>query len=222
MDHVLDLDHERHGRDLLRWVRRCSMIRFPILAVAVVAALVGLPSSAAAHCDTLDGPVVAAARLALERGDVQPVLKWVKADAEPELRAAFQKTLAVRRAGGESLELADRYFFETLVRLHRAGEGAPYTGLKPAGSTEKPVEAADRAIEQGSVDGLSGMLTTHLASALAQRFARVAESKAAADRTPEDGRRYVAAYVDYVHFVEAVVQAVHGHAAHARAGAEPH
>lgn len=190
------------------------MLRHPLLAAAVLAALVGLPAPAAAHCDTLDGPVVAAARRALERGELQPVLKWIKADAEPEVRAAFQRALTVRRAGGEARELADRYFFETLVRLHRAGEGAPYTGLKPAGSTEKPIAAADRALEQGSVEALSGMLAEHLEAGIRERFARVTEAKPAAERTPEDGRRYVAAYVEYVHYVEAVVQAVHGQASH--------
>ncbi len=195
------------------------MFRIKLLGAAAIAAVVVLPSPASAHCDTLDGPVVAAARLALERGDLQPVLKWVKSDTEPEVRAAFEKTLVVRRAGGEARELADRYFFETLVRLHRAGEGAPYTGLKPAGSVEKPIAAADRALEQGSVGALSTMLTDHLASGVRERFARVAEAKPTADRSPEDGRRYVAAYVEYVHYVEAIVNAVHGQGGHAHAQA---
>ncbi len=173
-----------------------------------------VPTTVWAHCDTLDGPVVSAARLALQRGDIQPVLKWVKAEAEPEVRAAFQKTLTVRAAGGDARELADRYFFETLVRLHRAGEGAPYTGLKPAGSVEKPIAAADDALARGSADTLSQLLAGHLAEGVKQRFARVSDAKARADETPEAGRRYVAAYVDYVHYVEAVVQAIHG-AAHA-------
>jgi hypothetical protein len=43
----------------------------------------------------------------------------------------FTKTLAVRKQSKEAKELADMYFFETLVRIHCAGEGAPYTGLKP-------------------------------------------------------------------------------------------
>jgi hypothetical protein len=197
------------------------MFRLSVLGASVLSMVVGLPSLAGAHCDTLDGPVVASARLALERGDVQPVLKWVKADVEPEVRAAFQKALAVRRAGGEARELADHYFFETLVRLHRAGEGAPYTGLKPAGTTEKPIAAADQALEQGSVNALSGMLAEHLAAGVRERFTRVAGAKAAADRTPEDGRQYVAAYVEYVHYVEAIANAVHGQGAHAHAEAAP-
>ena len=61
-----------------------------------------LPSMACAHCDTLDGPVVMAARAALEKGDVTPVLKWVKKENEEEIRALFKKTLAVRSKGAEA------------------------------------------------------------------------------------------------------------------------
>jgi hypothetical protein len=190
------------------------------LTLALTAAL-AFPRTASAHCDTLDGPVVSAARLALQKGDIQPVLKWVKPEAEAELRAAFTKTLAVRTAGGDARDLADRYFFETLVRLHRAGEGAPYTGLKPAGAVEKPIAAADLALERGSVEQLSRMLSDHLASGVRERFVRAAEAKVHAEQTPEAGRRYVAAYVDYVHYVEAVVQAIHAAgAAHAHAAGE--
>jgi hypothetical protein len=111
----------------------------------LVVILIGLALAAArpsaAHCDTMNGPVVAAAQTALRAGDVTPVLKWVRKEHEPEVRAAFARTLKVRATGDDARQLADVYFFETLVRLHRAGEGAPYTGLKPAGSEIEPAVA---------------------------------------------------------------------------------
>jgi Family of unknown function (DUF6448) len=82
------------------------------------------------HCDGMDGPVVKAAQKALEAGNVNLVLIWVQKADEVEVRKAFDQTITVRKLGPEARALADRYFFETLVRLHRAGEGAPYTGLK--------------------------------------------------------------------------------------------
>ena len=55
------------------------------------------------HCDTMDGPVVKTAQAALSKGDVTPVLKWVKPEQEADVREAFKKTLAVRgpEPGGE-------------------------------------------------------------------------------------------------------------------------
>jgi len=48
------------------------------------------------HCDTLDGPVVNAARDALASGEVDRVLPYVHADGEAEIRAAFDQAVAVR------------------------------------------------------------------------------------------------------------------------------
>ncbi len=161
-----------------------------------------LPQSVFAHCDALDGPVVTTAKKALEKGDVIPVLKWVKEDYEREIRTAFQKVLGVRSKGPEAKELADMYFFETLVRLHRAGEGAPYTGLKPAGTVDPAVATADRALENGSVDGLVKNITNAVSSGIRERFARAIEKKQHADESIDAGREFVEAYVEFVHYVE--------------------
>lgn len=173
-----------------------------VLAVAVVLALGLSSSTASAHCDTLNGPVVAAARLALQKGDVTPVLRWVKAADEAEIRHAFEQTLAVRTAGARAKELADRYFFETLVRVHRQGEGAPYTGLKPGTDLDPAVESADTAIEDGSVDHVIQLVTGDIAAGIRRRFTRVVEARKRADQSVEAGREFVEAYVEYVHDVE--------------------
>ncbi len=161
-----------------------------------------LPQSVFAHCDTLDGPVVMTAKKALEKGDVAAVLKWVKKDYEQEIRTAFQKTLAVRAKGPGARELADMYFFETLVRLHRAGERAPYTGLKAAGAVDPAMAAADRALETGTVDGLVKNITNAMSSGIRERFARAIEKKQHADESIDAGREFVEAYVEFVHYVE--------------------
>jgi hypothetical protein len=101
---------------------------------AVALTLIGLtPARALAHCDGLDGPVVKAAQRALETRNPALVLIWVQEKDEREIQTAFEQTLAVRELSPQAKALADRFFFETLVRVHRAGEGAPFTGLKPAG-----------------------------------------------------------------------------------------
>src|SRR5512135_1543516 len=112
------------------------------ILTASIGALFVWATPAAAHCDTLDGPVVSAARKALDTGDINLVLAWTQKNDEKEIRSAFDKARAVRKAGGQAKDLADTYFFETLVRVHRAGEGAPYTGLKPTGETEPAIAAA--------------------------------------------------------------------------------
>lgn len=186
---------------------------FVVLAV-FVGILLGYPRIGNTHCDTLDGPVVMAAKIALEKGDVTPVLKWVKKEHEEEIREAFKKTLNVRTKGPESRELADRYFFETLVRIHRAGEGAPYTGLKPAGHVEPIVASADKALESGSIDALIKMVSDEAASGIRKRFDQALEKKKHGDESVEAGREFVEAYIEFVHYVERLYKDAKGLAAH--------
>jgi len=163
-----------------------------------------------AHCDTLDGPVVESARKALATGDVTPVLKWVPKDDERLIRTAFQNTMEVRKLGGQAQKLADMYFFETLVRIHRAGEGATYTGLKPGVEVDPAIALADKALESGSVDKLVGVLTDATAKGIRERFHRALETRKHADKSVNAGREFVEAYVIFTHYVEGVHASVKG------------
>lgn len=192
-----------------------------VLAVAW-ALLILLPAKSYAHCDGLDGPVVTAARRALETGNVSPVLIWVIKADEGEIRKAFEKTLTVRKFGPESLELADTYFFETLVRLHRAGEGEPYSGLKPAGRDLGPaIPAADKALAIGSPDGVVELLTHAVHGAVGGRFAAAMSKKRFQLDDIQGGREYVEAYVNFLHTVERLYETAQAsassHASHSAA-----
>lgn len=186
----------------------------PLLLLALV---VGpLSSPAHAHCDTMDGPVVASAKAALEKGSVTPVLRWVSKEHEDEIREAFAKVTALRAKAPEAAEIADRWFFETLVRVHREGEGATYSGLKPAGTDPGPgVREADRALETGNPDSLVKALTEAVSEGVKHRLHRVLETRRHADDSVEAGREHVEAYVQYVHYIEelhlAATGSLYGH-----------
>lgn len=167
-----------------------------------------------AHCDTLDGPVVETARKALASGDVTPLLKWVGADDEQMIRTAFQKTLEVRKLGTQARDLADMYFFETLVRIHRAGEGAPYTGLKPGTAVDPAVALADKALESGSVDKLVNTLNDATAKGIRERFHRALQAKKHADESVAAGREFVESYVIFTHYVEGLHSMIKGASEH--------
>ena len=178
--------------------------------LAVTAVFIFISSTQSfAHCDGLDGPVVKDARKALESGNVKLVLIWVKQEYQEEIITSFNKTLEVRKLSPQAKEFADMYFFETLVRVHRAGEGAPYTGIKPAGRDLGPaIPAADKAIETGSPKELIKFLDDAIHEGLHPS-------------NVEAGREYVKAYVEYVHYVEKVYQLKSG-AAHGEEGSEAH
>jgi len=182
--------------------RGANILRMGLITVTIIGSWMLMQGISDAHCDTLDGPVVARARASLENGDVTPVLKWVKKENEKEIQELFNKTLIARKQGREAKELADMYFFETLVRIHRAGEGAPYTGLKAAGTVEPSVAAADKALQSGSADNLVKLVTEAAAKGIRERFAHTMETKKHADESIESGRKFVEAYVEFTHYVE--------------------
>jgi hypothetical protein len=188
-----------------------------VLAVAVGLGLLALtPGRALAHCDGLDGPVVKAAQRALETRNPVLVLIWVPEKDEPEIRHVFEQTLAVRELNAQARELADRFFFETLVRVHRAGEGAPYTGLKPAGRDLGPaIPAADEAIRVGSVEPVHRLLTEAVQQRLREQFGELMATKTFTSDDIAAGRAYIKAYVEFIHFVErlydSAMKAPHGH-----------
>jgi hypothetical protein len=151
------------------------------------------------HCDSIDGPVVTAAMKSLEANDVDLVLPFVHEPGEDEVRSAFAQVVRVRRSDGAlARELADRYFFETVVRVHRAGEGAPYTGLKPAGLDVGPViPLAERAIETGSVDELLEMLCRAVQAEVRQRFDRMMQLRDGSSISVKQARAYVEAMLGF-------------------------
>jgi len=168
-----------------------------------------------AHCDTLEGPVVKDAKTALEKKDVTPVLKWVKKENEPKIRAAFDKATAERTKNPQAKDRVDMEFFETLIRIHREGEGAEYSGIKPAGTKlEPPIVEADAALETGSCDKLVKMVNSHIAEGIKERFERALEKKKHVDESVEKGREYVEAYVEYVHYIESLHNAASAEGGH--------
>jgi hypothetical protein len=182
--------------------------------IILLAGAMFFPASGFAHCDTLDGPVVATARVALEKGDITPLLKWIRLEDEQEIKTAFNKTREVRALGGKAKELADMYFFETLVRIHRAGEGVPYTGLKPGEAVDPAVALADKALESGNVDKLINVLTNAMANGIRERFVKAHENQGHADESVAAGREFVESYVVFTHYAEGLHGLVKGGAAH--------
>jgi hypothetical protein len=193
-----------------------GIIRSLVWSVLVFGLTLAAPARVLAHCDGLDGPVVKAARSALDTRNPALVLIWVQAKDEPEIRAAFEQTLAVRALGAQAKELADRFFFETVVRVHRAGEGAPYTGLKPGGRDLGPaIPAADKALADGSAEPVVKLFTDTMRERLREHFNAAVSARSFKAGDLAAGREYVKAYVAFIHYVERLYEAstagAHGH-----------
>jgi hypothetical protein len=175
-----------------------------IFLFIVLTLLVITISDASAHCDSMDGPVVKASQKALETGNINYVLIWVRAEDEQEIKVMFDKVNEVRILSPDAKELADMYFFETVVRVHRMGEGVGYTGLKPAGyQIDEGIEAADIAIAENSLDPIYAHLDEPQNPEIKEYFTDVQSKKDYDVNDLKAGREYVEAYVHFIHYVEA-------------------
>lgn len=174
-------------------------IRTTALALTLMMAAIAA-SPASAHCDSMSGPVVKDAQIALAGKKVDPVLKWVGRNDEAEIRDAFNMTLAVRNESTTARRVADRYFFETVVRVHRATEGEGFTGLKPAGHVDPVIAAADRALANGSGDQFANATATAVREGMQRRFTDALNKRKLAEQSLAQGREYVQAYVEFTHF----------------------
>jgi hypothetical protein len=182
---------------------------------AVLGAMMLAASGAQAHCDAADGPVARAALAALDQSKVEIVYPFAPASAEAEMAAAFKMAVEARDDGPEAKAVADRYFIETAVRLHRAGEGAAYTGVKPAGQDYGLViPAAEAALETGSVDALEEILVEEVRHAVREQFAEAtAHIKEAGSAGSDDvaaTREKVSAEFAFIGFAEGLSQATKG------------
>lgn len=162
------------------------------------------PQISKAHCDSIDGPVVNDAKRAIISKKIDPVLKWIRNEDENSMKSVFEHTLKVRGLSKEAQKLADLYFFETLVRVHRASEGEGFMGLKKSGQTSTSIEATDKALEQGNIASLADEISNEVRKAVLLKFDKAYNLKKVSEKSPEDGRDYVKSYIELTHFIEGI------------------
>ena len=172
-------------------------------------------SNSYAHCDGIDGPVVKAAKKSIEENNINIVLAWIKPEYENEVKNAFTKTMSIRNQNKETAEIADYYFYETVVRLHRLGEGETYTGLKPSGKNiSEGIVQADLSIEKNDLQSIVTLMIENVKESLESKFHTLIQRSNFNPTDVESGREYVEAYVNYIHYAEQVFEFSKNHSEH--------
>lgn len=177
-----------------------------ILTTLFVSALLFIAGTlpASAHCDSYDGPTVKDALTALETNNVKLILKWITPEQEKEVIQLFNKTYSLKSGDKEIYAIVEKHFLETLVRLHRETEGAPFTGLKHAGTTKQIIKMSDQAISERNIDAFLAKFNNHIGKVIREKYAKVEMLDKVKNESSEKGREFVKAYVDYTHTIEAI------------------
>jgi|WetSurSiteA1Bulk_404760.scaffolds.fasta_scaffold01995_4 hypothetical protein len=205
--------------------KKVSTLRLGLLSLCTFIMLILSPNVTFAHCDQMNGPLVSDAKKAIEQNNVNIVLKWVQAAHETEIKEAFNQMMKVRELSPDAKALSEKYFFETLVRIHRAGEGVAFTGIKPEDTPiDEKVMAADKSIELGNLSPLEGLVAKKDLPELTERFNKVMSLKNFDINNVEAGRAYIEAYVLFFKFAEGETEghADYGHGSDANVGVTSH
>ena len=183
--------------------QRKRNLRIGLVPLFILSLLILSTNVTFAHCDTMDGPLIKDARIAIRQNNINYVLKWVRTENESEIKNAYSLMMKVRELSPEARELAEKYFFETIVRVHRSGEGVPYTGVKPSGTPiDEKILAADKSIESGNLSPLTEMELKDKMPELTARFDKVMSLKNFDVNNVKAGREYIEAYVQFFKFAE--------------------
>lgn len=204
-----------------QWNTRKFKAGLAVLLAAIVAvSALATTRPAQAHCDSVQGPVVQAAVKALDTGNVKLVLPYIQPEDEAELTAAFNHTRKVRKLGPDAKKLADQYFFELTVRLHRQGEGAAYTGLTNE-AVPAAIQAADKAMLTGDLEAVTHMLSEAVAHGVAEKYEAVVEAREHAKKvgTVEAQRERAEAELIFEKYVYELYTAATAAAPHAEGAA---
>ena len=183
-------------------------VKLSALLILFLLTGLSLPLQSYAHCDRVNGPVAVDARKALETGDVSHALIWVTQKQAEELKSAFEQTKEVYTKGGESKELAERYFMETTVRLHREAEGMPYTGLKPVQPNPKDIAIAEKALKSGEVQPVTKLLAEEIKDKVTELHQEAISATSDKSKSIAAGREAVDAYVRYIVYVHSLYEAL--------------
>ena len=194
---------------------RSTSLRMVLAPMFIILLLMASTNVSFAHCDTMDGPLIKDAKIAISKNNVNYVLKWVQPENETEIKEAFSLAMKVRKLGVDAQNLADKYFFETVVRLHRSGEGVPFTGVKPSGTPiDEKVMAADKSIEKGDLSPLKNLVSKELLPELQERFNKAMSLKNFDVNNVAAGREYIEAYVQFFKYAEGEAEEHVYHEAH--------
>ncbi|MDD1764367.1 MAG: DUF6448 family protein [Methanobacteriaceae archaeon] len=155
------------------------------------------------HSESMDGPVVNAAEMALDMENVNYILPYVPLEDEDELKEAFERTILVRELSADAAELADYWFFETAVRLHLSGRGKPYDGIKPAGYNRRPaLTLAEEALYKENASDLIQFMVSFMKEDIQTRFEDTLSKKDYEIGDTESGRDYISSMQDFVRYLD--------------------
>jgi len=149
-----------------------------------------------------NGPVIIAAKKALETGNPNYVLIWVPEESENTLKNLLEKTFCERSTRKNIQNRGIDWYFESVNRLHFTCRWPHCPGMTSDGSDMKMiVSMVERAFETGNCEEICGVLPIAHTAEVKLRFHNVMNKR---NYTVDDiaaGRAYVSAFIAFIAYL---------------------
>ena len=152
--------------------------------------------------DVMQGPVVKAAKMSLETGNVNYVLIWLPEESENSIKNLLEKTCCKHSSKMNMQNQAYDWYFATVNRFFSASRSRDYLTVQFGGLSEKPlVLKVDKAIESGNFEEIRDIIPVSHEADAKQRFQHIMNMRNYPVNNIQSGRAYVSAFFDFARYV---------------------
>jgi hypothetical protein len=146
-----------------------------------------------------NGPVMRAAKMALETGNADHILIWVPEESENTLKNLLEKTCCERTTQRKARNHSIEWYLQTINRLHSEYYRPHDLNISTKTPEErKTILLVERACETGNFDEIATVMQITSDEEIRQRFNDVLNKSNYDMDNIAAGRAYVSAFTDFI------------------------
>jgi hypothetical protein len=149
-----------------------------------------------------DGPVISAAKRALETGNAHYILIWIPEESENTVKNLLEKAYCERYTQKNAYNHIVDWYFETINHLHSVHYGPYNLTISTKAPEEKTIIfLVERTCESGNFEEITTVIQDTPSGEMRQRFNDVMKKRNYGVENIAAGRVYVSAFTDFIAFV---------------------
>lgn len=152
--------------------------------------------------DSHNGPMMIAAKRALETGKAHHILIWIPEKSENTLKNLLEKVCCKRRIQADGHDRIVDWYFETISRFHSGYYGPHNLNISTKTPEEKSIIfLVESACESGNFEEITTVIRDTPTGEMRQRFDDVMKKRNYCEENIAAGRVYVSVFTYFIAFV---------------------
>jgi hypothetical protein len=146
-----------------------------------------------------NGPVIRAAKMAMETGNASYILIWLPKEAENTLKNLLERTYCENRTRKNTQNHSIDWYFKSVNRLHSRYGWPDYPGMKFKETDEETIALmVERAFESGNFEEINSIIPLNHSGDARERFHKVMMKRNYSVDDIAAGRVYVSAFIAFI------------------------